>query len=271
MRKKLLVGLGPLAVAVMVAVSAAQGAVPPIKAFPKFFINGRGIAVNVHKPVIVAGTITLHNFLFGNLTCNSVATDQAFNETTEGTEKGFLNTVGYMSYECQMESGAERCAVKNTRGEPEEGIYLTAEAPPVVKGTEIHNAGITSLPWTGELIERETEKTQVLTKHVKLWLVLPPNTVGRGGGCAGTELEFEDREGPAEKAEGYELAPIWVNGSRNGLKPSHGEFQGDEGLTEKGFPTTGRLISPTIGETFVGGPKLTIGGLNGGWELVSPQ
>jgi hypothetical protein len=87
----------------------------------------------------------------------------------------------------------------------------------------------------------------------------------------GTELEFEDREGATEKNEGFELAPIWINGSHNGLKPSHGEFHGAEGKTEKGFPQTGMLNSPEVGPGFVTGPKLTIGDLDGSWELVTIQ
>src|SRR5262249_9213492 len=185
-----------------------------------------------------------------------------------GTERGFLKTVGYYTYECKAEVP---CRVRNTKGEEVEGIYLTAEAPPVVSGTEAHNAGITSLPWTGEFIEREDGGNQVLMKHVKLWLVLPPKTVGTGPGCAGTEIEFEDLEGKSEKEAGYELAPIWVNGSRNGLKPSHAEIVGETGLTEKGFPITGRLNSPQVGDGFLTASKLVSGGLGGNWELVTAE
>jgi hypothetical protein len=266
MRKRLLIGFAALAVGAVVAVPAAQAAVPPIKAFPKFFSNGLKMGLTP-KPSIAYGTITLHNnIVVGNLTCNNVFAGRAHNETTEGTEKGFLNTVGYMTFECKSQ---ETCKVTNTKGEEVEGIYATAEAPPSVKGTEIHNTGITSLPWTGELIERETEKTQVLTKHVKIWIVLPPLSVGRGEGCAGTELEFEDREGAIEKEEGFELAPIWVNGSRNGLKPSHGEFHGEEGKTEKGFPQTGMLNSPQVGPGSVTSTNLTIQGAGGASELLT--
>jgi hypothetical protein len=267
MRKKLLVGLGPLAVAAMIAVSAAQAAVPETKRFPKFFVNGVRETV-AHKHAIVAGAISLEVYPIGFITCNTVMTGQAFNQTTEGTEKGFLSTVGYMTYECMTES---TCKVKNTKGEEVEGIYLTAEAPPSVKGTEIHNTGLTSLPWTGELIERETEKIQVLTKHVKLWAVYPPSSVGTGGGCLGTEIELEDREGKTEKEEGDELAPIWVNGSHNGLKPSHAEFLYKAGETEKGFPITGKLRSPQVERGSPRAPKLTIGGLDGSWELLTAQ
>jgi hypothetical protein len=160
--------------------------------------------------------------------------------------------------------------VKNTKGEEVEGIYLTAESPPEPAGTEAHPTGITSLPWTGELIERETGIQQVLTRHVKIWAAFPPNTVGKGPGCNGVEVPFEEMEGPTEKEAGYELAPLWLNGAVNALKPSHEEFNGEFGLTEKGFPQTGRLKSP-VGDGFLEAPKLTNGGLSGGWELVNAE
>jgi hypothetical protein len=265
MRKKLLIGFAALAVGAVVAVPAAQ-AVPPIKAFPKFFVNGLK-AKETRKPTIAFGTITLHNGLIGNLACNNVMAGAASNATTEGTEKGFLNTIGYTTYECKAE---QTCKVKNARGEEVEGIYATAEAPPVVKGSEVHNAGISSLPWTGELIERETERNQVLTKHVKIWVVLPPLTVGTGTGCAGAEPEFEDAEGPTEKEAGYELAPLWINGARNGLKPSHLEFTGEEAITEKPvLADTGRLKSPQLGDGFLTATNLTIQGAGGASELLT--
>jgi hypothetical protein len=256
-----------LAVAAVIAVPAAQAAVPPIKAFPKVFINGQK-AGKTPQPVIVSGAISLEPYPIGFITCNTALAEQAFNETTEGTEKGFLNTVGYMTYECTAQG---ECKVTNTKGEEVDGIYVTAEAPPVFSGTEAHDTGITSLPWTGEFIERETGKRQVLMKHVKLWVVYPPESVGKGSACLGTEVELEDREGKTEKEKGDELAPIWVNGSKNGLKPSHGEFLYRQGETEKGFPITGQLRSPQIEAGRLSASKLISGGLGGGWELITAE
>jgi hypothetical protein len=267
MRKKLFIGLAPLVVAALFAAPAAQGAEPEIKAFPKVFINGLK-ANKTPKPAVAFGHILLHNGTIGNLECNNVVTGNTFNETTEGTEKGFLDSTGYTTFECT--AGAP-CKVHNTKGEEVEGIYATAYAPPTTIGTETHNAGISSLPWTGELIERETGVKQVLTHHVKVWIVLPPATVGTGTGCAGTELEFEDQEGKTEKEAGYELAPLTVNGSKNGLKPSHGEVRGEEGLTEKGAPKTGRLKSPEVGDGFTTATKLVSGGLEGNWALETAE
>jgi hypothetical protein len=265
MRKKLLILLAPLALTGLFAVPSTQAAVPPIKAFPKVFINGIK-ATSTRRPAIAFGNITLHNGTLGNLTCNNVVTAQTYNEATEGTEKGFQNTIGYTTFECKAEN---TCKVKNTRGEEVEGIYATAFAPPPA-GTEAHESGVSSLPWTGEAIEREEGKKQILTHKVRVWIVLPPSTVGKGLGCLGAEIEFLDEEGTTEKEAGYELAPLSVNGSKNGLKPSHGEFKGEEGLTEKGFPQTGRLFSPTVnGDGFTTAPKLVAAGLNGAWELTT--
>lgn len=265
MRKKLLIGFALLTVSAVLA-PAVQAAVPETKAFPKVFINGRKLTT-VREPAIAFGGITLHNTTLGDLTCENMVAGVAFNEKTEGTEKGFENTTGYTTFNCKA---AVPCKVKNTKGEEVEGIYATAESPPEPAGTEAHATGVSSLPWTGEVIERETGVRQILTHKVKVWIVVPPATVGKGN-CLGLELPFEDQEGTTEKENGYELAPVTVNGSRNGLKPSHGEFLGETGLTEKGFPETGRLKSPAVGDGFTTAPKLISGGLKGAWELVTAE
>jgi hypothetical protein len=275
MRRKLLIGFAALALAAVVAVPVAQAAVPPIKRFPKFFTNG--VKENsARKPAITVGAIRLHNGILGDLECQNMFAGVTYNENTEGTEKGLTTTTGYGTFNCVA---AAPCKVKNTKGEEVEGIYLTAESPPEPAGTEAHPTGITSLPWMGEVIERETGRLQMLTHHVKIWEVLPPETVGKGLNCLGLEVAFEDLEGPTEKEAGYELAPIWVNGTKNGLKPSHEEFLGETGQTEKGreFPVTGKLKSRTenggtIGDGFLASrPSLITGGLGGGWELITVE
>jgi hypothetical protein len=268
MRKKLLIGFAVLAALAVVAPAASQAGTKefPIKRFPKVFRNG--VKLNtIRRPAIAVGGITLHNGVLGDLKCENMVAGVTYNETTEGTEKGFTNTVGYSTFNCVAQAP---CKVKNTQGETVEGIYATAESPPIPEhGTEAHSTGITSLPWTGELIERETGIKQVLTHKVKVWIVDPPASVGVGN-CQGLEVPFENAEGETEKDAGYELAPVTVNGTRNGLKPSHGEFDGEEGLTEKGFPKTGRLKSG-IGDGFTTAPKLVSGGLEGGWELLTAE
>jgi hypothetical protein len=241
--------------------------VPPIKRFPKVFDNGVK-ANTVRKPAIAVGTFTLNNGVLGRLECQNMVAGVTFNETTEGTEKGFDNPSGYGTFNCVAQNP---CKVKNIQGEEVEGIYATAESPPLPEhGTEAHSTGITSLPWTGELIERETGIKQVLTKHVKIWVVDPPKTVGVGN-CQGVEIQCENAEGTTEKEAGYELAPVWINGSRNGLKPSHDEFPEAVGTEKGGIPPTGRLkCAPGEGGS-VGPGKSVIGGLGGGWELITVE
>jgi hypothetical protein len=267
MTKKLLIGFAALVVGAVVAAPTAQAAAPPAQAFATVFFNGQKLTT-APRPVMSFGRIQLENKTIGAIACDTVQTTRAFNEITEGVEKGFLDSTGYMTFLCEA---ATQCKVHNTKGELVEGIYLTAEAPPTTTGTETHNAGITSLPWTGEVIEREERVKQVLTKHVKIWVVFPPPPVGEGAGCLGTEIEFEDAEGKAEKERGYELAPLLLNGAKNGLKPSHAELRGEEGLTEKEFPQTGRLKSLQVGDAFLTAPKLVTGGLGGTWELVQVE
>jgi hypothetical protein len=277
---RVVVRAATLAVATMIAVAVVVPAAGqalgtkefPIKFFPKVFSNGVK-ATTTRKPVIAVGELTLQNPVLGNLKCANVFAGVTYNEATEGTEKGFDSTTGYSTFNCKA---SIPCPVHNTKGEEVEGDFLTAEAPPeAVSSTEAHPTGITSLPWTGELIERETGIKQVLTHHLKVWFVVPPKTVGIGDGCGGFEVPFEELEGPAATEKGateagYELAPVWENGTKNGLKPSHEEFLGEEGLTEKGFPRTGRLTSQA-GDGFPTGFKIFTGGLGGGWELITAQ
>jgi hypothetical protein len=168
-------------------------------------------------------------------------------------------------------------------GSCERLITITAVSPPgkgivdvtvTAKGaTSLRARPITSLPWTGEFIERETQIVQMLMHHVKWWVVFPPPSVGTGVGCLGTEFAFGEREGATEKEEGDELAPMAINGAKNGLKASHFHFEGQEGKTEKGFPRTGRLISEAVGpgyETATGFVNLTISAAAvGSFELMT--
>jgi hypothetical protein len=244
-----------------------EGKPPPeIKFFPKEWKNGKKLTT-VKAPTITFGAITLENPTLEKLTCQTILTGLEWNETTEGTEKGLSSTTDYMTFECK--AGAS-CKVKNTKGEEVEGIFATAEAPPVAEGTEAHLTGISSLPWSGEVIEREEGKRQILTHHIKVWIVFPPPSVGKGPGCLGTEIPAEDKEGAKEKEEADDWTPLVINGfSTNPLKPSHAEMHGEEGKTEKGFPETGRLISEAVGPVYPRATKLVIGGAGGAWESMT--
>jgi hypothetical protein len=260
-----LAALAAMASLFAVPVVAQAEPVPPVKFFPKEFKN-RTKLTTTKESTITFGAITLENSITKNLVCQTIFTGLEWNETTEGTEKGLLSTTDYKTFECKAEAP---CKVKNTKGEEVEGVFAIAEAPPVAEGTEDHLTGISSLPWTGEVIEREEGKKQILTHHVKIWFVFPPPSAGKGAGCVGLEIPAEDEEGAKEKAEADEWAPLVHNGANSGLKPSHSESLGEEGKTEKGFPETGRLISEAVGPVYLKAPKLLIGGAKGGFELMA--
>jgi hypothetical protein len=92
MSTRVVIRVATLAVAAMIAEPVAQAAVPPVKAFPKS-LRPRPKGGETLNPVIVSGAISLEPYPIGLVTCNTAVTGQAFNETTEGTEKVFLNTV----------------------------------------------------------------------------------------------------------------------------------------------------------------------------------
>jgi hypothetical protein len=258
MSKKLLMAVAPvLVLGTIVAMPAAA------QASPQWFVNGIRLGP-AHVPVVAVGEQTVANTTLGNLTCTTAGLASIFNES----EKGFEITEGGGYAHCKAEVP---CKVKNTRGEEAEGISLTFEALPRPEKTEAVRTGMTSLPWTGELTEKEPGVRQVLTHHVKIWVILPPASVGTGLGCLGAAIPFEDQEGPTEKQAGDELAPILINGTKNGLKPSHGEFLGEQGKTEKGFPVTGRLISPDVGAGYTTAKSLPTAGSSGAWELITAE
>ena len=171
----------------------------------------------------------------------------------------------------------------NENGVKKEGIFLSAEGPPTFQGTEklARRSGNTSLPWPGELTEKEKGIPQALTHHVKVWTVIPLGKKlggpGEGVGCevlGGDEIPFEDKEGASEKAAGDELAPRTVNGLANGLSPSHGVFAGEKvgkEESEKGgkAPETGRLISAEFGASYTTGELVAAGASD--FELATAE
>jgi hypothetical protein len=180
----------------------------------------------------------LHNPILGNINCEQFFAGGVWNEVQEGTERGYADTTGYLTWECHASTPI---IVRNERGVEQEGQYLTAEEPPEAKTEKAHKTGSTSLPWTGELTEKEAGKFFDTTHHVKVWWVMPLCTemggTGKGGGCllGGAEIPFEDDPAIA----GAELAFKCANGVKNGLSPSKAPLEGEK--TEKsGLPETGR-------------------------------
>jgi hypothetical protein len=223
-------GLAPvLAIAALLAMPVVTQA-----AVPRWFING-GLATTRHEPVFFLGETKIHNAILENFACENFVASTLWNEVEEGTERGFEETVGYGTWECKSPNAVK---VTNERGVEQEGIFATAEGPPEAKTEKAHKTGSTSLPWTGELTEKEPKagvhEKYIVTHNLKIWIVIPLCTemggTGKGGGCllAGSEIPFEDREGPEEKAE-----LKFVNGTKNGLSPS--KVLGGAGRLESGF------------------------------------
>jgi hypothetical protein len=264
--KRLMLWFAPL---LMVAAIVAM---PAVAQAHNFKLNGRKFGAT-KEPVLSYGEIELKNKMLHNLKCQYFLGGRVWDETTEGTEKSLEETVGYTDYHCVAEVP---CKVANTKGEKVEGIYLTAEEPATAAGKK---TGVSSLPWSAELTEKEGF-LGVLTHNVKVWLVLPPT--GEGLGCLGTEFLFEDKtSSESEKPSINELFPLAVNGVKNGTRPSHVEFRGEEGLEETEGQNgkevtkpaeTGRLES-SAGPLYMSGILWITGAKNQGasFELVSAE
>jgi hypothetical protein len=267
MFRKFLPGLAPvLAVAALVAIPTEAQAI-----VPRVFSNGVKLGTT-HVNAFAFGRITLRSGYLENLECENFSAGQTWNEVVNGTERGFLQTTGYGTWDCAASNPVN---IKNTKGERVPGIFLTAEGEPVMHSEKAYKTGNTSLPWRGELTEKEG-RNFVLTHNVKVWIVTPLCTeeggTGEGGGCnlQGSEIPIEDREGAAEKANGDEVAFKCVNGARNGLSPFKAVLEGEKEGTEKGKPETGRLESG-FGPGYLTGSLVFAGGGFGGdhFELIA--
>jgi hypothetical protein len=232
--KKLLMGLAPIvavaALSVMPAV--AQGA-------PRWFINGK-LAEAKQEALVAQGAITLQNQLLGKINCLAIAPGTVWN----ASEKGLAATEALATYGCNAEPA------------PCPGVFVSDEKPVAVierkvEGGEepqaIREPG--PLPWSEEAIEEEgSEKRRKLKiKQLLMTIVMP---------CLNLEVPFSGR-----------LEPLLVNGVKNGLFPSHLQFQGQGGQT--GLLTTTKLGSgEEASRAYVIGELATVGG---NVELVTAE
>jgi hypothetical protein len=122
------------------------------------------------------------------------------------------------------------------------------------KGTEkvlVARRPQTTLPWKGEVIEGLNAE-----KSIALKVKLSPVQMNLVEPCEKFEIPMEGT-----------LEPILVNGTKNGLKPSHLTFEGKGG-------TTGHLINPagitqTEREVFVSGEMKILG--TAGQQLITAE
>jgi hypothetical protein len=200
MSKGRLIGLAPIVAVATLSVVPALA-----QAAPQFQINGVPVLrLGSKQNVLLSGSMTINNAFLGAIKCDVLEGAQVWN----GSERGLADIEGYTAYDCTTEP-------------PCKGIFATAEMPvevterenPVTKKLEkVAQPGPSTLPWSGEAVEEEgTEKRKKFKMNrVRLTIVAP---------CFNIEQPVEGT-----------LEPYVINGSKNGLHPTHLEFPGKGGV-----------------------------------------
>jgi alpha-tubulin suppressor-like RCC1 family protein len=200
-----------------------------------------------HTAIASWGSLTYENAisLVGKVTCTALSGGGIWNEGASTELTGYENLEAFSTSPggCSKEPACP-------------GAFVTAEEPlklvTLKEGTETERLARrsgTTLPWKGEVIEgpnaEKTTSLKLKIKPVHMALVLP---------CEKFEVPMEGT-----------LEPIIVNGSKNGLKPSHLLFEGKGG-------STGSLIVPqffTEREVFVSGEMKLVG--TGSQQLINAE
>jgi hypothetical protein len=184
------------------------------QATPQFHINGM-LAGATPQNVVQFGTITMKSPFWGEIKCNVLVGAPVSNES----EKGVAPVQGWETSDCRM----PECLRGSASFVMAEGAVklvepLPGHPPEAVRGEK-------TLPWPAELVTSE--------KGTKL-KIRGPEGVIQGlkvlVNCPGEGFEV-----PYEGT----LEPNMINGSTNGLHPSHLEFEGSGGKT-------GHLVTPDI-------------------------
>jgi hypothetical protein len=166
--------------------------------------NGIVVGLN-HEDTTVFGNLTLTNKVFGEFKCKIVMGDPLWNESGIGKDA----VEGWNPNICEYAGEGVGCKKQ---------AFITAEHPVELieeKTTEktIYKPkrGLRTEPWPGEAFET-TEKTKSINIHkIKIYLDCPGE---------GLEAPFEGN-----------LEPKFINGTKNGLSPSHLVFEGKGGKT----------------------------------------
>jgi hypothetical protein len=202
-----------------------------------WMVNGIKISTS-HSPIADWGSLTYENpvTLIGKLTCPAISGGGIWNEGASTELTGYENLEGFATNSCSKEPA---CPGAFVTGEP--GLKLVT----ITKGTEKKLEARRSpqtLPWKGEVIEGTNKEG---TTALKLKLANVAMTVVDP--CEQLEVPIEGT-----------LEPIIINGSHNGLKPSHLLFEGKGGSTGH-LIATGFLAGPTEREVFVSGEMPIVG------------
>jgi hypothetical protein len=220
MSKRRLIGFAPIVTVATLSLLPALA-----QAAPQFHSNGV-LAGASKQSVVQFGTITMKNPFFGEIKCHVLVGAPVANES----EKGVAPVEGWETSGCQM----PECH----RGQ----VSVMAESPPhfsfIETTIKVVERGEQTVPWPAELTAPEG-RTSLRIPHLKIWITCPGE---------GFEVAYEG-----------ELVPHYVNGSKNGLHPSHLEFEGEGGKT-------GHLITKVIcggecaeADVFVSGELTTLG------------
>jgi hypothetical protein len=204
---------------VPVLAAAAFGAVPAFaQAEPQFFVNGKVQGAS-HQNATEWGTLTLKSPFWGKITCKVIVGAPVWNETT----KGLGATEGWEPFVCSM----PECLKGSSFISAENAVKLVERINEKKETIKEAVRGSSSLPWPSRLVPLaestvglhlgNTEKTPI--EPVKFLVNCPGE---------GFEVPYEGT-----------LQPRMVNGTKNGLKPSHLIFEGEGGKT-------GYLITPDI-------------------------
>jgi hypothetical protein len=230
---------------------AAVCAVPAVaQAEPKWHVNGTLIGpekINVTE----WGTLTMKSPLWGEISCKVLAGAPVWNEGPLATEKEGA-WEGLEPFVCHASKLRGKTFIS-----AENAVKLVERVN--TKGETVFEAvrGASSLPWPSEPVTVEG-KTRMK--------ILGP----RG---AETGLKFlinapEETGGPFEVPYEGTLEPRLVNGTKNGLKPSHLEFEGEGGKT--GFLKTPDICGGecAMSDLYIKGELLLLGSMQ---QLVTAE
>jgi hypothetical protein len=203
--------------------AAACVAVPAVaQAEPEFHVNGL-VQSTVHQNATQFGTLTMKSPFWGTITCKVIIGAPVWNEATEALPVHGLEAYeGWEPFVCSMPECLKGKAFISAEG------AVKLEETENLKKEKIFKAirGSSSLPWPARLVSLP-ESTVGL--HMGNTEKLPEQPVKFLVNCPGEGFEV-----PYEGT----LQPRLVNGTKNGLKPSHLRFENSE--------KTGFLITPDI-------------------------
>jgi hypothetical protein len=234
-----------LAAAACVAVSAVA------QAEPQFHVNGVAQST-AHQNVTQFGELKMKSLFWGSITCKVIIGAPVWNEATEGLPvHGIESYEGWEPFVCSMPECLKGKAFISAEG------AVKLEETENLKHEKIFKAvrGASSLPWPARTVP-EPESTVGL--HMGNTEKLPLQPVKFLVNCPGEGFEV-----PYEGT----LKPHLVNGTKNGLKPSHLRFETSE--------KTGFLITPDICGGECAMANLTVEGevtmLGTGQQLITAE